>query len=188
MFVDSLFERLDTVTLYFSYHGVWEGVPYPNCRMKEGSVQCWRFSIRHGHSMIRHGWSGTSCSPSCVWTWQQCLQISRTVTGVHFVKHCDSSYLPSVLEAGDGQFRTGSCLIYSNDSESFLLNWIQLVYDSWWGTHPWQTCIFHNQSRQQTRRSDHMCALSSHANEVKVIRKTNSRVLTNLDFTHKPYG
>ena len=39
------------------------------------------------------------------------------MTGVHFVKHCDSSYLPSVLEASDGQFPTGSCLIYSNDSE-----------------------------------------------------------------------
>ena len=35
MFVDSVFERLDTVTLYFSYHSVWEGVPYPNQRMKE---------------------------------------------------------------------------------------------------------------------------------------------------------
>ena len=37
MFVNSLFERLDTVTLYFSYHSVWESVPYPNRRMKEGS-------------------------------------------------------------------------------------------------------------------------------------------------------
>ena len=43
-------------------------------------------------------------------------------TGVHFIKHCDSSYFPSVLEASDGQFPTGSNLIYSNDSESFLLN------------------------------------------------------------------
>ena len=99
MFVNSLFERLDTVTLYFSYHSVWESVPYPNRRMKEGSVQCWCFSMRHGHSMIRHGWAGTSCSAGCVWIWQQCLEISRTVTGVHFVQHCDSSYFPSVLEA-----------------------------------------------------------------------------------------
>ena len=127
MFVNSLFERLDTVTLYFSYHSVWESVPYPNRRMKEGSVQCWCFSMRHGHSMIRHGWAGTSCSAGCVWIWQQCLEISRTVTGVHFIKHCDSSYFPSVLEASDGQFPTGSNLIYSNDSESFLLNWIKLV-------------------------------------------------------------
>ena len=87
MFVNSLFERLDTVTLYFSYHSVWESVPYPNRRMKEGSVQCWCFSMRHGHSMIRHGWAGTSCSAGCVWIWQQCLEISRTVTGVHFIKH-----------------------------------------------------------------------------------------------------
>ena len=108
MFVNSLFERLDTVTLYFSYHSVWESVPYPNRRMKEGSVQCWCFSMRHGHSMIRHGWAGTSCSAGCVWIWQQCLEISRTVTGVHFIKHCDSSYFPSVLEASDGQFPTGS--------------------------------------------------------------------------------
>ena len=97
MFVNSLFERLDTVTLYFSYHSVWESVPYPNRRMKEGSVQCWCFSMRHGHSMIRHGWAGTSCSAGCVWIWQQCLEISRTVTGVHFIKHCDSSYFPSVF-------------------------------------------------------------------------------------------
>ena len=83
MFVNSLFERLDTVTLFFSYHSVWESVPYPNRRMKEGSVQCWCFSMRHGHSMIRHGWAGTSCSAGCVWIWQQCLEISRTVTGVH---------------------------------------------------------------------------------------------------------
>ena len=89
MFVNSLFERLDTVTLYFSYHSVWESVPYPNRWMKEGSVQCWCFSMRHGHSMIRHGWAGTSCSAGCVWIWQQCLEISRTVTGVHFIKHCD---------------------------------------------------------------------------------------------------
>ena len=47
--------------------------------------------------------------------------------GVHFVKHYDSGYLPSVLEARDGQFCTGSCLIYSNDSESFLVNGIKLV-------------------------------------------------------------
>ena len=60
--------------------------PYPNRRMKEGSVQCWCFSMRHGHSMIRHGWAGTSCSAGCVWIWQQCLEISRTVTGVHFIK------------------------------------------------------------------------------------------------------
>ena len=119
MFVNSLFERLDTVTLYFSYHSVWESVPYPNRRMKEGSVQCWCFSMRHGHSMIRHGWAGTSCSAGCVWIWQQCLEISRTVTGVHFIKHCDSSYFPSVLEASDGQFPTGSNLIYSNDSEVY---------------------------------------------------------------------
>ena len=40
----------------------------------------------------------------------KCLEISRTVTGVHFIKHCDSSYFPSVLEASDGQFPTGSNL------------------------------------------------------------------------------
>ena len=40
MFVNSLFRRLKTVTLNFSHHGVKEGVPYLNRRIKEGSVQC----------------------------------------------------------------------------------------------------------------------------------------------------
>ena len=86
-----------------------------------------------------HGWAGTSCSAGCVWIWQQCLEISRTVTGVHFIKHCDSSYFPSVLEASDGQFPTGSNLfplqtVNASPWEKafvFLFN----VDKTWWMTH-----------------------------------------------------
>ena len=137
MFVDSLFEWLDTVTRYFSYHSVWEGIPYPNRRMKEGSVQCWCFSMRHGHSMIRNGWAGTSCSAECVWTWQQCLEISRTVNGVHFVKHCDAAtfllcwrlVMASSLQAvawSTPMIRRAFCWIESScdcDAATFLLCW-----------------------------------------------------------------
>ena len=46
--------------------------------------------------------------------------------GVHFVKHHDSGYLPSVLEARDGQFCTGSCLIYSSDFGELCVEWNQV--------------------------------------------------------------
>ena len=39
------------------------------------------------------------CSAGCVWIWQQCLEISRTVTGVHFIRKHVAAATPSVLEA-----------------------------------------------------------------------------------------
>lgn len=48
------------------------------------------------------------------------VALPQTVAGVHIVKLCNSSDHPSMSEAGDSQLSTGSCLIYTNDSESFL--------------------------------------------------------------------
>ena len=83
---------------YFSYHSVWESVPYPNRSMKEGSVQCWCFSMR-----LATAWSGMDelrvVLRDVYGFGNNSLEISRTVTSVHFIKHCDSSYFPSVLEA-----------------------------------------------------------------------------------------
>ena len=51
-------------------------------------------------------------------------ELSWTVAGVQLV---NSSDLPSMLEAGDSQLSTCSCLISINDTESFMQDRVKLA-------------------------------------------------------------